>query len=47
MRILRVELNWNVIFRVQNFLQDLLFENNFFFKTVLLKNTSFLQIHAF
>ena len=45
-RFLPDKLNWNVIFCVQRFFQNLLFEN-FFVKIVLFKNVYFLQNRAF
>ena len=38
LRILRDEINQNLIFCVQNFFQNMLFEYIFFFKIVLFKN---------
>ena len=41
LRILRGQLNENVIFCVQRFFQNLLFKKNFFFKIVLFKKNFF------
>ena len=47
LRILLGELNQNAIFCFQNFLQILLFKNNFFFKIVLFKNILFFEVKLF